>query len=60
MFFFWPIENELINVFSYREKYRAPDEDAGWSTGGEDTDGGDVPPQVDPMAMAKGKEQHTW
>lgn len=38
-----------------RQKYSVPDEDAGWSTGGEDTDGGDVPPQIDPLAMAKGR-----
>lgn len=42
-------------LFSPRQRYSVPDEDAGWSTGGEDTDGGDIPPQVDPLAIAKGK-----
>lgn len=41
--------------YSKTPEYVDPVADAGWSTGGEDTDGGDVPPQVDPLAIEKGK-----
>lgn len=46
-----------FNYPSHRERpqHINPVDDAGWSTNGEDTDGGDAPPQIDPLAMAKGK-----